>query len=165
MGLFSLWLYRRGQTCWKRFFSLHQPFTASAPYLQTFHVLQEKSDLFLFYCMKRPSFVWQSKSKYSGWFFTTALFAHNNYFNMYDNGAVFFLLIFNGTTSTASTSTGACVFGAGTASPGATLALAACRRVWFGNGIELLFDRAQVSHQGIQVHCVSLVQCLCIKQR
>lgn len=70
------------------------------------------------------------------------------------------------TTSTASPSTGACVLGTGTAPPrGPLLAFAvAARRVRFGNGIELLLDGAQVGHQGIQVHCVALVQRLCGKQ-
>lgn len=72
------------------------------------------------------------------------------------------------TTSTASPSTGACVLSAGTAPPrGPLLAfvVAARRGVRFGNGIELLLDGAQVGHQGIQVHCVALVQRLCRKQK
>ncbi|KAF3857221.1 hypothetical protein F7725_009080 [Dissostichus mawsoni] len=63
-------------------------------------------------------------------------------------------------TSAAPPSAGARVLGAGTPpSGGSRLAfgLPARRRVWFGNGVELLFDGAQVGHQGVQVHCVALL--------
>ena len=71
-------------------------------------------------------------------------------------------------TSAASPSTRACVLGTGTAPPrGPLLALALATRcgAWFGNGIELLLDGAQVGHQGVQVHCVALVQRLCREQQ
>lgn len=67
-------------------------------------------------------------------------------------------------TSTAPPSTGACVFGTGTVGPRDSLlsfAVAARSRVWFGNGVELLLNGAEVSHEGIQINCVTLVQCLC----
>lgn len=60
------------------------------------------------------------------------------------------------------------MLGAGTAAscgPLLAFALASRRRVWSGNGAELLFDGAQVGHQCIQVHRVALVQRLCREQR
>lgn len=60
------------------------------------------------------------------------------------------------------------MLGAGSAAPRGPLlafAVAAGRGVRFGDGVKLLLDGAQVGHQGIEVHCVALVQRLCRKQK